>query len=74
MSGERPQALMADPHRPREGGADRAVVEVAVGILIRADRQAIDAEALMHTLIDKRLPAPGGGPLIDLLLDTLQRR
>jgi 8-oxo-dGTP diphosphatase len=28
---------MADPHRPREGGADRAVVEVAVGILIRAD-------------------------------------
>jgi 8-oxo-dGTP diphosphatase len=37
VSGERPQALMADPHRPREGGADRAVVEVAVGILIRAD-------------------------------------
>jgi 8-oxo-dGTP diphosphatase len=30
-------ALMADPERPREGGADRPVVEVAVGILIRAD-------------------------------------
>lgn len=28
---------MADPDRPREGGSDRAVVEVAVGILIRAD-------------------------------------
>ena len=28
---------MADPDRPREGGADRTVVEVAVGILIRAD-------------------------------------
>ena len=28
---------MADPDRPREGGADRAVVEVAVGILIQAD-------------------------------------
>jgi hypothetical protein len=51
-----------------------AVQSAVAGILIRADRQAIDAEALMHTLIDKRLPAPGGGPLIDLLLDTLQRR
>ena len=30
-------ALMADPDRPREGGADRPVVEVAVGILVRAD-------------------------------------
>jgi len=29
--------LMADPHRPREGGSDRPVVEVAVGILIRDD-------------------------------------
>ena len=29
--------LMADPDRPREGGAARPVVEVAVGILIRAD-------------------------------------
>jgi 8-oxo-dGTP diphosphatase len=29
--------LVADPHRLREGGADRAEVEVAVGVLIRAD-------------------------------------
>ena len=29
--------LIADPHRPRNGGTDRPTVEVAVGILIRAD-------------------------------------
>jgi 8-oxo-dGTP diphosphatase len=29
--------LVADAGRPREGGADRAVVEVAVGVLIRPD-------------------------------------
>lgn len=29
--------LVADGERPREGGADRAVVDVAVGVLIRAD-------------------------------------
>ncbi|MDR3452207.1 MAG: NUDIX domain-containing protein [Rhodoferax sp.] len=31
------QALVADADRPREGGADRAVVDVAVGVLIRPD-------------------------------------
>ena len=30
-------ALMADADRPREGGADRSVVEVAVGVLLRPD-------------------------------------
>jgi 8-oxo-dGTP diphosphatase len=29
--------LQADSHLPREGGADRKLVEVAVGVLIRAD-------------------------------------
>lgn len=29
--------LVADAERPREGGADRAVVDVAVGVLIRPD-------------------------------------
>lgn len=29
--------LLADADRPREGGADRALVEVAVGVLIRPD-------------------------------------
>ena len=29
--------LMADAHRAREGGADRPIVEVAVGVLIRPD-------------------------------------
>ncbi len=29
--------LLADPQRPREGGADRQIVEVAVGILVQTD-------------------------------------
>lgn len=29
--------LMADAHRTREGGVDRPIVEVAVGVLIRPD-------------------------------------
>ena len=33
------QVLMADAGRPREGGADRKVVEVAVGVLIQPDGQ-----------------------------------
>jgi len=31
--------LVADGDRPREGGADRAVVDVAVGVLIQPDGQ-----------------------------------
>ena len=31
------QALVADAERPREGGAGRAVVDVAVGVLIQPD-------------------------------------
>ena len=31
--------LMADGDRPREGGADRAVIDVAVGVLIQPDGQ-----------------------------------
>jgi 8-oxo-dGTP diphosphatase len=31
------QPLVADADRPREGGADRAITEVAVGILLRPD-------------------------------------
>lgn len=30
-------ALVADPHAAREGGSDRKVVDVAVGVLVRAD-------------------------------------
>jgi 8-oxo-dGTP diphosphatase len=32
-----PSPLMADAQLPREGGADRSVVDVAVGVLIRPD-------------------------------------
>jgi 8-oxo-dGTP diphosphatase len=31
------QVLVADPHAQRQGGADRVVVDVAVGVLVRAD-------------------------------------
>lgn len=31
--------VVADAHRPREGGADRAVVDVAVGVLLQPDGQ-----------------------------------
>mgnify|MGYP006269547431 CR=1 FL=1 len=31
------EPLVADADRPREGGPDRAVMQVAVGVLIRAD-------------------------------------
>ena len=34
-----PPVLMADAAEPREGGADRKVVEVAVGVLIQPDGQ-----------------------------------
>ena len=37
MTPVRPQPLVADGERPREGGADRKEVEVAVGVLIRPD-------------------------------------
>ena len=33
------QPLVADADRPRQGGADRAVVDVAVGVLLRPDGQ-----------------------------------
>lgn len=33
----RPVVLVADASRPREGGADRKVVEVAVGVLMQPD-------------------------------------
>ena len=31
------QLLTADPQSPRTGGADRPVVQVAVGVLVRGD-------------------------------------
>lgn len=31
------QVLVADPQAERQGGSDRAVVDVAVGVLVRAD-------------------------------------
>ena len=34
-----PAVLVADGERPREGGVDRPVVEVAVGVLLRPDGQ-----------------------------------
>jgi hypothetical protein len=49
-----------------------AVQSAIAGLLIRADPAALDGEALTPTLVNRRLSEPGGGPLIDLLLDLLQ--
>ena len=37
MPGPMSKPLLADADRPREGGPDRAVVDVAVGVLVRPD-------------------------------------
>jgi 8-oxo-dGTP diphosphatase len=37
IDGPAPKPLVADGDQPREGGADRVVVNVAVGVLIRPD-------------------------------------
>ncbi|MDD5029242.1 MAG: NUDIX domain-containing protein [Rhodoferax sp.] len=40
MSGRNASApLLADPDQPRQGGAQRAVVDVAVGVLVQSDGQ-----------------------------------
>ncbi|WP_144289916.1 hypothetical protein [Ideonella sp. A 288] len=48
-------------------------VQAAVaGILIRADRRAIASPRLLSTLVERRLPSPNGGNMIDALVHRLQ--
>ncbi len=50
-------------------------VQIAVaGILIRADRSSMSSPELVSTLLVERLPAPGGGNMLDALVRQLQSR
>jgi 8-oxo-dGTP diphosphatase len=66
--------LLADPHRPRDGGADRPVVEVAVGILLRADGSFLLTSRPPGKVYESYWEFPGGKlEAGESILDALQR-
>ena len=52
--------LVADAQRPRDGGADRPVVDVAVGVLIRADGDFLLTSRPAGKVYDGYWEFPGG--------------
>ncbi|MDB5890467.1 MAG: 8-oxo-dGTPase [Polaromonas sp.] len=52
--------LMADADRPREGGPDRKTVDVAVGVLIRADGQFLLTSRPAGKVYEGYWEFPGG--------------
>ncbi|MFM2035308.1 MAG: hypothetical protein RL459_573 [Pseudomonadota bacterium] len=54
------QTLVADALLPREGGADRAIVEVAVGILIDADGRFLLSSRPAGKVYEGYWEFPGG--------------
>ena len=52
--------LVADASRPRQGGADRQVVEVAVGVLIRPDGQFLLTSRPAGKVYEGYWEFPGG--------------
>lgn len=54
------QVLMADAGRPREGGADRKVVDVAVGVLIQPDGQFLLTSRPPGKVYEGNWEFPGG--------------
>jgi 8-oxo-dGTP diphosphatase len=52
--------LMADAGRPREGGPDRAVVDVAVGVLIRPDGDFLLTSRPVGKVYEGYWEFPGG--------------
>jgi 8-oxo-dGTP diphosphatase len=52
--------LMADAERPREGGPDRAVVDVAVGVLIRPDGDFLLTSRPVGKVYEGYWEFPGG--------------
>lgn len=52
--------LQVDPDRPRVGGADRAMVDVAVGILIRADESFLLTSRPVGKAYEGYWEFPGG--------------
>ena len=55
-----PAPLVADASRPREGGVDRKVVEVAVGVLIRPDGQFLLTSRPAGKVYEGYWEFPGG--------------
>ena len=53
-------ALRVDADRPREGGAERAVVEVAVGVLIKADSSFLLTSRPRGKVYESYWEFPGG--------------
>lgn len=60
MSRDGRAVLIADPHRQRDGGTDRAVVEVAVGILIRGDGEFLMTSRPKGKVYESYWEFPGG--------------
>ena len=54
------KVLVADAQRPREGGPDRPVVDVAVGVLIRADGDFLLTSRPAGKVYDGYWEFPGG--------------
>ena len=54
------KVLVADAQRPRDGGADRPVVDVAVGVLIRADGDFLLTSRPAGKVYDGYWEFPGG--------------
>ena len=52
--------LVADAARPREGGADRAVIDVAVGVLIRPDGDFLLTSRPVGKVYEGYWEFPGG--------------
>ncbi len=52
--------LQVDPDRPRTGGTDRAIVDVAVGILIRADDSFLLTSRPVGKVYEGYWEFPGG--------------
>ncbi len=60
MNAAQPSVLVADGDRPREGGADRKVVDVAVGVLIRPDGQFLLTSRPAGKVYEGYWEFPGG--------------
>lgn len=60
MTGNHKTLLVADAHLQREGGADRATVDVAVGILINSDDQFLLTSRPPGKVYEGHWEFPGG--------------
>ena len=69
-----PPVLVADGDRPREGGLDRKVVDVAVGVLIRPDGQFLLTSRPAGKVYEGYWEFPGGKLEADETVEQALRR